>query len=326
MIDIKIRDVIAVLFLTFGLSGLAHSACLIGADTNASAVQADSGNGDYECSLTSTLKGIPLSPVPSVLADDWTVGDPPAVLVTLNPDGTLGWEVPTATDGTALVDVDLASMARNSGKRCNYVYAGDQAVEGDGLSTSDSGDVSVWTFCGDNQIGQTSQIIEPDTTVEDNCEVTFSLDGTPIDNPGLSLGYTKDRGDGYEGVQVCGTGQRQCINECVPRDPTTTSCAPYDDGSLPLGCAVCEWEYPDPVDSPKDLKYCSYWQNKVCVDGDEDNGCDTRAYDNSYMQSSLKKSLNASIAVTTGSDECLVTIGPLYGGLTYSYFISPCSP
>jgi hypothetical protein len=303
----------------FGLSGWAYGACDISAETNATSVQADSGNGDYQCDLNQTLKGIPLSPVPAVLKSDWN-GVDDAVLVTINADGSLKWEVPTDTEGNALVDLDLASVARNSGKRCNYGYSGDQEVEGTGLTTSDGGEVTLWTFCADGQIGETAAvIIEPDTTVEDGCDATFDLqydENGPVTTvkPGLSLGYTKNRGDGNEGVQVCGQGQHRCINECVPRDTTGMDCTPDMNGKLPLACAPCEWDYLDPVTSADDLKYCWYYQNKVNTSL------------NTFKPSPLKKVVNASIGISTGSDECTVTVGPLYGGLTYTYFVSPCSP
>ena len=240
MLHIKIRDVFAFCCLMFGLSGWANGGCYIGPETNASSVQADSGNGDYQCDLWQTVKGIPLSPVPAVLKTDWN-GTDNAVLVTIDPTtGRLNWEVPADAEGNALVDLDLASVARNSGKRCNYGYSGDQFLEGDQLSTSDGGAVTQWTFCADGQIGEAAVIIEPDTTVVDGCDATFTLDDGTV-KPGLSLGYTKNRGDGYEGVQVCGSGQHRCINECVPRDTTGASCSLNADGTLPIGCAPCEW-------------------------------------------------------------------------------------
>jgi hypothetical protein len=331
MLHIKIRDVFAFCCLMFGLSGWVYGACEIGADTNATSVQADSGNGDYQCDLWQTLKGIPLEPVPAVLATPENEGEM-AVRVTIDPvTGRLSWTVPQDADGNALLDVDLASVARNSGKRCNYGYSGDQEVEGAGLSTSDDGTVTLWTFCADGEIGTTAVNIEPETTVADACDATFVLDDGTV-KPGLSLGYTKNRGDGYEGVQVCGSGQHRCINECVPRDTTGANCTLNPaDGTYSTDCAPCEWDYPDPVTSPDDLKYCWYYQNKVCVDKDEDGVADSpfcnsgRTLD-TFKESPLKKVVNASIGVSTGSDECTVTVGPLYGGLTYTYFVSPCSP
>ena len=121
----KLGSAIGIVTLAFGLSGWANSACVISEDNNASSVQEDSGNGNYDCSLFTTADG-------GTLEDVTTVVDPK-----INPDdGTVSWEVPSDVDGNPTIDVDLVSVSRNSGQRCNYLYA-DQALDDSGLTTSD---------------------------------------------------------------------------------------------------------------------------------------------------------------------------------------------
>ena len=246
--------------------------------------------------------------------------------------------------------MDLVSVARNSGQRCNYSYP-DQPIGGSGLTTSDGGDALYVTICADGNIEAPlpPPPPEPISTLGNECEATFGFNliedegDVPITEKfEVAIGYTKQFLDGdTEGVAICTDkgGQRECVNECVPTGTTAENCTVEEgiDGELHLDCAQCEYEYPDPAGSTKDLKYCWYWENRVCdsttypieiVDGvptpTKPGYCNTpNRTDMTYIPSPKKKSLNAKIDVTTGSDCYTVTVGPLYGGYTYSYQYCP---
>ena len=242
-------------------------------------------------------------------------------------DGTVTWTADVEADGRP-ADVDLISVARNSGKRCNYTYAG-QPSGGQGLSTSDGGAAIYVTICADGvkTAAAPPPPPEPFSTFADGCTATFDAygDNTNDDTFDVAFGYTKSFfEDGTEGVAVCaggGEGQHQCVNECVARD-VPENCTPNANGELPLSCAQCEWEYPDPAGSDKDLKYCWNWENRVCETGSAEPYCAGRGAD-TFIPSPKKKSLHAQIDVTTGSNCYTITVGPLYGGYTYSYQYCP---
>jgi len=297
--------------LALGLSGWANAACYIGPETNASTVQEDSGNGTYACGLVSTANGT-LTDVTSQV--NWSVGS----------DGRVTWSVDVDANGYPIVDVDLVSVRRSSGKRCNYVYS-EQKADGTKLSTSDLGTATGVTFCADNVINALPpETPEPFSTVGNNCNVEFAYDNTTGNTFDVAIGYSKQQDGGlYEGVAICsGPEQKQCINECVPRDYSTdpSTCAANPDGTLPLACAQCEWDAPPAIDklfgedasgNIIDMKYCWYYENQV------DNVPGT------FKPSPRKKSVSTQIDVSTGSNCYTVTTGPLYGGKTYSYWYCP---
>jgi len=286
--------------LTLGLSGLANAACYIGEETNATSVQEDSGNGTYTCSLVSTSNGT-LDNVTSKVT--WSVVG-----------GRVTWSVPVDANGYPTVDVDLVSVNRSSGKRCNYVYS-DQKAGGTQLSTSDLGTATSVTFCADNQIipAPPPPTPEPFSTAKNECSATFTIPNE-AGNFDVAIGYSKQyEGGQFEGVAICaGEGQEQCINECVPRDYSSCS-GPNADGTYPLSCAQCEWDAPASIDTlfGQDMKYCWNYENRV----DETTG--------TFIPSSKKKSVSTQIDVSTGSNCYTVTTGPLYGGKTYSYWYCP---
>jgi hypothetical protein len=298
---------VALCTVVVALSGVAQAACYIGTETNASSVQADSGNGDYTCSLVSTSNGT-LDDVTSQVT--WSIVN-----------GRVTWSVPTDADGYPTVDVDLVSVNRSSGKRCNYTYA-EQKAGGEELSTSDLGAATSVTVCADGFIAAAPPppTPEPFSTAKDGCFATFDNTGE-ASNFDVAIGYSKQFQDGlYEGAAICaGPGQKQCINECVPRE--TPLCNPdlYTGGVLPLSCAQCEWDAPASIDAlfkdaagnAIDMKYCWFYENRV------DETADT------FKPSPKKKSLSANIDVTTGSNCYTVTVGPMYGGRTYSYWYCP---
>jgi hypothetical protein len=288
--------------LALGLSGWANAACYIGPETNASTVQEDSGNGTYACGLVSTANGT-LTDVTSQV--NWSVGL----------DGRVTWSVPVDANDNPTVDVDLVSVRRSSGKRCNYVYS-EQKAGGEQLSTSDLGTATGVTFCADNFINaMPPKTPEPFSTAKDGCYAEFTEAGNGQFD--VAIGYSKQQDGGlYEGVAICaGDGQKQCINECVPKPYVTDStiCSPDPvTGRVSLECAQCESE---PSEATKqllndpDIKYCFYYQNQV----DE----------TTFKPSPLKKNVSIEIGVTTGSNCYTVTSGPLYGGKTYSYWYCP---
>jgi hypothetical protein len=290
--------------LALGLSGWANAACYIGPETLASTVQADSGNGTYNCSLTSSATtGLPLYDVSA------------QATVTTNPDGTVNWTVPVQ-NGYQL-NVDLVSVASNSGKRCNYTYPS-LTTSGNNLSTTITGDTSKKsvTICSTTPnpvLVELPPPPEPFSTAKDQCEASFTNAGTGSSFD-VAIGYSKQYEGGlYEGVAICaGSGQKQCINECVPREYSTT-CTANPDGTLPLSCAQCEWDAPLAVDNlfGQDMKYCWNYENRV----DEIAG--------TFKPSPKKKSVSTQIDVSTGSNCYTVTTGPLYGGKTYSYWYCP---
>jgi hypothetical protein len=288
---------LAALGLVLAAPGWAIAQCVI-TGTNASSVQSDSGNGTYNCAVVSTANG--------TLRD--VTGQ---VQYTIAANGRVTWLVPVGPNGAPLVDVDLVSVSSNSGKRCNYTYSA-QASAGNSLSTPDGSAAKTVTFCADGKITQPPPPPPPDpiSTVGNQCNASFNYTGTTGGQFDVAIGYTKQfQGGSNEGVAICaGPGQIECINECVPRDtPAGTNCSATPDGRLPLACAACEWEYPDPAGSSKDLKYCWFYENRV------DLATQT------FKPSPKKKGLNALIEVTTGSNCYTVTVGPLYGGRTYSY-------
>ena len=285
--------------LAFGLSGWASADCFIGATTNASSVQADSGNGTYSCSLLSTSNG----PMHDVTGQ---------VTYSVGADGRVTWSVPTNASGYPTVDVDMVSVSSNSGKRCNYTYSS-QKKNGTGLSTSDLSTAKYVTACADGVIAPEPPPPPPQpiSTIGNACTAGFSYDNTNNGQFDVAIGYTKNFGtDGFEGAAICtkGAGQNQCINECVPHEPTG-NCTAGTDGTLPLSCRSCEYEGPTSVTNG--LKYCWYYENHV----------NTNA--GTFKPSPKKKSLSAQIDVTTGSDCYTVTVGPMYGGRTYSYQYCP---
>ena len=298
----KLSFKLGISMLAFGLSGWASGACFIDASTNAASVQADSGNGTYSCSVVSTANGAMHDVTGQV---SYTVGT----------DGRVTWSVPHNANGYPTVDVDLVSVSSNSGKRCNYSYPG-QPNDGAGLSTSDLSTAKYVTICADGVMDAEPPPPTPDpvSTVGNACNASFSYDTTSNGQFDVAIGYTKNTGDGLEGAAICakGNGQHECINECVPHVPAAgTDCTATVNGEVPLECRACEYEYPDPVGSSKDLKYCWYWENHV----DTGSGL--------FKPSPKKKSLSAQIDVTTGSDCYTVTVGPMYGGKTYSYQYCP---
>jgi hypothetical protein len=234
--------------------------------------------------------------------------------ITPNGDGTVKWEVPVV-NGYQL-NVDLVSVASNSGKRCNYTYP-NLVADGSKLSTTVDGDTSrkTVTVCATTPypvLAELPPAPEPFSTAADGCLATFTDAGTG--NFDVAIGYSKQYEGGlYEGAAICaGPGQQQCINECVPREYSET-CTPDANGKLPLSCAQCEWDAPLVVDTQfgEDMKYCWYYENHV----NEVAG--------TFKPSPKKKSLSANIDVTTGSNCYTVTVGPMYGGKTYSYWYCP---
>lgn len=293
----------SIFVLALGVSSWANAACYIGDETNATSVQADSGNGTYNCSVVSTSDGTLASVSNGVTYS----------IV----NGKVNWTATTdSSTGYPTADVDLVSVASSSGKRCNYAYA-NQPAGGAMLTTSDGSTPKSVTFCADGAIIPQPPSPPPPppeliTTVGDGCVAPFTYttptDGTITDTFDVAIGYTKEFfTDGLEGAAICATAgskQVECVNECVPHTPAPgTNCSPLANGEVPLECRACELDYPDPVGSNKDLKYCWYWENHV----------DTST-DGYFKPSPKKKSLSASIDVTTGSNCYLITIGPLYGG------------
>jgi hypothetical protein len=305
------------------LTGSVSAGCYIGSETNADSVQRDSGNGDYECSLFETANG----ELGSV-----SYQTNPNITVSID-NGTVTWSVATDGDGNALVDVDLVSVYRNSGKRCNYVYNTQQAG-GSLLSTSDGGNATGVTVCADGVIQPLPEPPppEPFSSFKDSCTASWDYVGdSGTDEPfDVSFGYSKQLlAGGLEGAAVCikgGQGQRQCVNECVPRDISGEVCTPNASGEVPLSCAACELDYNGPFEQEdQDLKYCWYYENRVCEAGDNDppGYCNVSRNVDTFVPSPKKKTLQANIDVTTGSDCYTVTVGPLYGGYTYSYWYCP---
>lgn len=303
--------------LALGFSGWANALCYIGGETNAASVQGDSGNGTYSCGDTlSPLTGKGLKDITALLPAG-------SIKPGSTIPGTIQWSVPVV-DGKAY-NVELVSVASNSGKRCNYAYP-DLATSGDNLSTTVEGDTSrkTLTICAttDNPVPFELQAPpEPfNSTAVNGCDATFSNAGNGTFD--VAIGYSKQQDGGqYEGVAICareGSGQKRCINECVPRD--YSACNPDDPslllppGTLPLSCAQCEWEPPEAVKvelKDPDIKYCWYHENRV----DEPAG--------TFKPSPKKKSLSLNIDVISGSNCYLKTVGPLYGGKTYSYWYCP---
>lgn len=293
-------------------------------ETNADTVQSDSGNGDYDCSLFNTANG-------ALGSVNYQTN--PNINVSIN-NGTVTWSVATDIDGNPLVDVDLVSVYRNNGKRCNYVYTTQQ--QGGSLLSTSSGNATGVTVCADGVIQPLPEPPPPQPPVPfssftDACQADWDLDGnssTASEKFDVAFGYSKQFfTDGVEGAAVCikgGQGQRQCVNECVPRDITGQVCTPNALGEVPLTCATCELSYDGPFEADgDDLKYCWYYENRVCEAGVSDPGyCNNRAPD-TFVPSPKKKTLQANIDVTTGSDCYTVTVGPLYGGYTYSYWYCP---
>ena len=306
---------VAVCTMAVALAGVAQAACYIGPETKAATVQADSGNGTYNCSLTSSsTTGLPLYDVSS------------QAIVTFNQDGTANWSVPVV-NGYQL-NVDLVSVASNSGKRCNYTYP-NLVANGSKLSTTVDGDtskksVTVCATTPDPVLAELPPPPEPVSTVGNACDATFAYDSTVDGKFDVAIGYSKQFDGGlYEGAAICaGPGQKQCINECVPREYSET-CTPDANGRLPLSCAQCEWDAPVAVDTlfGQDMKYCWYHENRVNLVYDFDNKVDLNL--STFKPSPKKKSLSANIDVTTGSDCYTVTVGPMYGGRTYSYWYCP---
>jgi hypothetical protein len=302
---------VALCTMAVALAGVAQAACYIGTETNASSVQEDSGNGTYNCSVVSTSNNA-LANVTSQVT--WSVAA----------DGTVTWSVPVTESGYPRVDVDLVSVNRSSGKRCNYTYA-EQKAGGMKLSTSDLGAATSVTVCADGVITPEPPpppppTPEPFSTAKDGCFATFDNTGE-ASNFDVAIGYSKQFQDGlYEGAAICaGPGQKQCINECVPRN-YSDACPADPDGKFNLNdCAQCEWDAPASIDAlfkdaagnAIDMKYCWFYENRV------DETADT------FKPSPKKKSLSANIDVTTGSNCYTVTVGPMYGGRTYSYWYCP---
>jgi len=305
--------------LALGLSGWANAACnMVG--TNASSVQADSGNGNYVCTQITTSNNQSLADVTGASGG----------LTYTTTGGKVNWKVPTAdVNGKPYptFDVDLVSVADSKGKRCNYSYA-DQQWFGDGLTTPEGTLPTRVTVCADRIIAKAPPadpiVIEPFSTFDDGCDATFtnaSQDGK-FD---VAIGYSKQIiGEGvyagglYEGVAICaGVGQIQCVNECVPREYDSL-CQPDVNGRYPLSCAQCEWEFQDPPGSTKDLKYCWHHENQVVIP-DPSNAPTI----GTFLPSPRKKSVSTQIDVSTGSNCYTVTTGPLYGGKTYSYWYCP---
>jgi hypothetical protein len=243
--------------------------------------------------------------------------------------GPASWSLTPNADGQVL-DVRLVSVASNSGKRCNYTYS-DLALGGTGLTTTngsrDTSDKTV-TVCAVSDKDLVSPPItppEPISTVGNGCDASFTYKTDPTSDLttsqfGIAIGYSKAFDGDFEGAAVCsasGKPQNQCINECVPLPEG--ECTQNDDGSYPLSCAQCKWEDPNSA-----LKFCWYYENRVCKStyaaGESiPTYCGDRAYTDSFVPSPKKKSLSAQIDVTTGSNCYTVTVGPMYGGRTYSY-------
>jgi hypothetical protein len=295
---------VALCTMAMALSGVAQAACYIGPETNASSVQEDSGNGTYNCSVVSTSNGS-FDDVTSLVNWEFV-------------DGRVTWSVPVNENGYPSVDVDLVSVNRSSGKRCNYTYA-EQKAGGSGLSTSDLGGATSVTFCADGVIAAEPppEPPQPISTVGNQCTVTFDYNNTVGNTFDVAIGYSKQQVEGglYEGAAICAntggdvTKQKQCINECVPRPIAEgTICEADKDGRLPLECAPCIYDQPEPNTG---LPYCWVYENRVN---------EVPGY---FKPSPKKKSLSANIDVSTGSNCYTVTVGPMYGGRTYSYWYCP---
>ena len=247
--------------------------------------------------------------------------------------GTINWSVPVV-EGKAY-NVELVSVASNSGKRCNYSYP-DLAISGKNLSTTVDGDTSrkTVTICATKLEPEDIAVLpppEPISTAVELCDASFKYQPTGGSETtktfDIAIGYSKQFDNGlYEGAAICAAqeGQKQCINECVPREYDELNCAPNSDGTWPLSCAQCEWEPSVAVKlelKDPEIKYCWYYENRVHLVDSTTGEVDLNL--STFKPSPKKKSLSANIDVTTGSDCYTVTVGPMYGGRTYSYWYCP---
>jgi hypothetical protein len=264
---IKRSGVSVVVALTLSLPVLAvgDEICNL-TGTGASTVQVDAGQGNYVCELSSTANG-PMTDVTGM-----------ANITRDNANGYISWtfDDPSRRIYTASV------YTGGKGARCNYQYS-EKISEGDNLGdgTPSNKDILV-TLCAapDDSPAAGPDIID---TQADGCTASFSFNGITGKQFQGAIGLDSGGPDTNAKLAICasstreaidkGLGQKRCVGGCVPREiPEGTDCAPLDDGSIPLACAPCEWQstVPDPYNPGENLKYCWYWQNRVCDPADID--------------------------------------------------------
>ncbi len=260
--------------LALGFPGLApaQDGCQMNELTNAASVQADSGNGDYTCELVTTPTG--------TLGTVATLSALNGYTITVEADGTVTWSAPTDMNGYPTADVDLVSVARNSGKRCNYSYP-DQPAGGEGLSTSDGGKATSVTICADGLVLDPPPEPEPEaefiTSIGDACQSSFTADGTLLIDGDVSFAYSGPADGAAEEIAICSNEtdangasvQRACLNnENLPPNPAyplpAANCVAGPSGELPVECAPVLYE------TAGGAKYCWYYENQVCEEDTED--------------------------------------------------------
>jgi len=303
---LKMKTGLGFCALMLGLSGYANSACYIVDETNALGVQEDSGQGNYNCAVLTTPDGVPMENLIGSVADygpnaqnpltiDWWVD---AVDTDVPPDGT-----PDSRNNVYLV----STFNKGQGKRCNYLYEAGVS-EGAGLGAIDSGAVETVTVCGEPE----PTVLPPAetgivTTLGEECTATYVYDGTePLgEQLAVSFGFTAGS---VETITACasyeentplpGLSQMECAPPPYPLrtpvPPTNGDCStPNLDGSYPLSCAPVEYD-------AGDLKYCWYYENRVCETGDLAGYCEGRIAD-TYIPKTKKGSLNITVDVMDGS-------------------------
>jgi hypothetical protein len=289
--------------LTLGLPNSANAACLMDELTNAASVQADTGNGDYTCSLVTTPTG--------TLSTVATLGSLNGYTISIEPNGTVTWSAPTDSNGFPVADVDLISVARNSGKRCNYSYP-DQPVGGEGLSTSDGGAATSVTICADGVLEPAPEA-EPEpeiiTSIGDACESTFTAGDTLLIDADVSFGYSAPADGQPETIAICSNQtddtSASLQRECLPNPPpnpnySAENCVPGTSGELPLECA------PVLSQTENGEKYCWYYENQVCDENTEEVfkmlwGCGNSRTDGTYIPRPQLGGVDLSITTHQGS-------------------------
>jgi hypothetical protein len=219
-----------------GWTQAAQASCTISEFTNASNVQYQPGAGSWQCSQFSTSNG----PMVTITSG----------VTSMASGGKVTW---SAGPG---VDVDLVSINRNNGNRCNYYYA-EQSAGGMDLQPPEGGSGATVTFCADGILSPTPPP-EPEiiTTLEDGCVTSFTSGSEPLLDANVAFGFTAASPGGQEQVAVCASSAQR---ECLPNPPRKS----YDKASctgaiLPLAtCAPVEYE-------AGDAKYCWYYENQVC--------------------------------------------------------------
>jgi hypothetical protein len=288
--------------LLLGASGTAWAECNDNdQETLAAAVLDLSGQGNFKCAdLAGLGQGM------ADITDQITVTTDPS-------SNSLNWSLPLESD----TEADAVFLAPASGARCLYLYP-QNAQEGFNLTAGGKDiDKTEVIACTDGVAVEEPppEPEEPLSTALNGCEGQIRV--CPPDNPDCAdfADFDVFIAHSLDGAAVCldtASGQKQCVNQCIPVEPTE-DCGPgVYPGELLLSCSRCELSSEE-----AELPYCWEYEQKVVREGEGDVQGLTPRSNGTFIPQVARESTSSHTTFFTGSTCQTTTI--LLNGRYYTY-------